>query len=116
MWVVIESIVCEINSWVIVKNEFASYSLNDLVRDWVTCIRDFNVACVAPPLRRNSLDVGTFKVNFDVASRGNPGLLGFGCVFRDANGHVMGVKGWSVGCDGCYASKDHGVIGRLEAR
>lgn len=32
MWVVIDSIVCEINSWVLV-GEFKNCSLNDMVRD-----------------------------------------------------------------------------------
>lgn len=80
MWAVIDSIVCEISSWVLVKKEISNFSLNDIVRDWVTCIKDLNVAQKVPPFSWNPPDVGTFKINFDGASCGNPGLFGFGCV------------------------------------
>lgn len=91
MWTVINSIVCEISSWVLEKKEFSSRSLNDLVRDWVTCIKDLNVTCKVHPLCWNPPKVGIFNVNFDGASCGNPGPSSFGCVLRDASGHVMGV-------------------------
>lgn len=82
MWAVIDFIVYEISLWIIVKNEFKSCSLNDMVRDWVACIS-------APIFYRNPVqrwippNIGKYKVNFDGASCGNLGPGAFGCVMRD---------------------------------
>lgn len=92
-------IVCEINSWVLVK-EFNSCSLNDMVQDWVSCILDSNRIDMVPLQRWNPLDIGKCKVDFDGASFGNPGSTTFRCVMRDCQGNIIGVKGGSIGvCD-----------------
>lgn len=35
---------------------------------------------------------GTLKLNFDGASKGNPGEAGFGSVVRNSDGHIMGLQ------------------------
>lgn len=64
-------------------------------------------------------------VNFDGASYGNLGLSGFGCILRDANSHVMGVKGGPLGVmdvmqaetmgllEGLKLARDKGAMGCL---
>lgn len=45
-------------------------------------------------------NIGKCKVDFDGASFGNPGLRAFGCVMRDCQGNIIGVKGMPIGvCD-----------------
>lgn len=80
---VIDSIISETSSWVLVNNDFKHYSLNDMMRNWVTCIlvplhwKHVLVLEWVPPLD------GKVKVNFDGALLGNLGLAGYGCVMRD---------------------------------
>lgn len=107
-----DSIICKISYWVLVKKEFSNCSLNDMVRDWVTCVKDLNIVHHMPSLCWNPLEVGLYKVNFDGASCGNLGPSTFGCVLRDANGH--GCQWWSAWCDGCYPRENHGVVGMLK--
>lgn len=49
VWVVIDSIVCEISSWVLVK-EFQNCSMNDMVKDWVSCILGYRTTMHSPTL------------------------------------------------------------------
>lgn len=39
-WMVIDSIICEVASWVPVKDKFKSCNLNDMMRNWIACISD----------------------------------------------------------------------------
>lgn len=71
VWAVIDSIVCEISLWVLVKKEFKSCSLNDMVCDWVVS--------ASPTFNRNPVqrwippNIGQYKVNFDGACCANLG-------------------------------------------
>lgn len=91
MWVVINCIVCEISSWVLVKKEFNFCSLNDMVRDWVSCISDSNEIDIGSLQRWNPPDIRKCKVNFDSTSFGHSGPAAFGCVMRQGN--IIGVRG-----------------------
>lgn len=104
VWAVVDSITCEVSSWMLTNIAFKGCSLNDMVREWITCIS------ILPPCERK------FKVNFDGASFGNLGMAGFGCVMRyvmrDLHGCIILVKGGLLGiCDANYAE----IIGFLEA-
>lgn len=80
MGAIIDSIICEASSWVLVKNEFSVFSMDDMMRDWATCI--------SVPVYGKKEDHGVWtpreagkvKINFDGASFGNPGMAGFWCV------------------------------------
>lgn len=72
-WAVIDSIVCEISLWVLVKKEFKNCSINDMARDWVSCIMSYNGVKHVPSLPWIPPELGRFKVNCDGASFGNPG-------------------------------------------
>lgn len=93
MWAVIDSIVCQINSWVLVKKEFNNCSINDVIRDWVSCISDFNGVNNDPLLDWIPPIFGKRKVNFDVASVRNPRPVAYGYVMQDSQGHVIRFKG-----------------------
>lgn len=114
MWAVIDSIVCEINSWVLVKKEFSNCSLNDMVRDWVTCITNLNNANHVPSLSWNPLEVEIYKFNFDGASSGNLGPSAFGCIMRDTNGQIMGVKGSLFGLTNAIHAEAMGLLEGLK--
>lgn len=89
----------------------------------MTCIMDLNIVHRVPSLSWNPLKVRLYKVNFDGASCGNPGPSTFGCVWRDANDQIMGVKGGLLGVmddihanimgllEGLKLSIDKGVVG-----
>lgn len=40
---------------------------------------------------------GKLKLNFNGASLGNPGPAGYGCFMKDAQGHIILVKGGRLG-------------------
>lgn len=80
---VIDSILCEVGSWLLVKKEFEDCSPNEFMRDWSLCISlptklSPLIGDWVPPPR------GKVKVNFDEASFGNPGPPAYGCVVRDS--------------------------------
>lgn len=91
----------------------------------MTCIKDLNIVHHVPSLIWNPPEVRLLKVNFDGASCSNPGPSGFGCVLRDANGQVMGVKGGPLGVidamhtetmgllEGLKLARDKGAMGCL---
>lgn len=89
----IDSILCEVGSWLLVKKEFENFSLNDFLKDWGTCI--------LPSLRLATIyhnawvptNFGKLKINFDGASFGNPRPIAYGCVFRDLQGIITLAKG-----------------------
>lgn len=70
---VINSIICEVASWVLVKKKFKDVSMTDIVRDWITCIsispsmKNVWMMDWVPPCMRK------LKVNFDAASLGTQG-------------------------------------------
>lgn len=43
MWAVIDYIICEVSSWMLTNSVFKGCSLNDMVRDWITCISVYPV-------------------------------------------------------------------------
>lgn len=88
-WLAINSIICEVASWVLMKDEFKSCNLNDIQRDWISCISvspcrttPFVLEWVPPPK-------GKVKINFYGASFGNLGPVGYGCLMRDPQGSII---------------------------
>jgi hypothetical protein len=59
--------------------------------------------------------VGFFKVNFDGASKGNPGSVGFGVVIRDDTGQIIYVSVGSLGVDTNNAAKLWALIKGIQA-
>ena len=55
-----------------------------------------------------------FKLNFDGASRGNPGLAGFGGLCRDHDGRIMMVFLGSIGQDTNKSAELEGLIRGFE--
>lgn len=94
---VIDSILGEVFSWLLVTKEFHDCSQNDFMRDWVACIsmtynpNDRQSKVWVPPL------VGMLKLNFNGASFGNPGPTGFRCVIRDSHGVIIHVRYGPIG-------------------
>lgn len=90
---VIDSIIMVIGPWVMVKKEFKHCTMNDFIRDWVSCIS----MTIRSWYKRGGewlpLGDGILKVNFDGASFGNPGPTRYGCIMRDSLGSVILVKG-----------------------
>lgn len=77
----------------------------------MTCISDYNRIDRAPLQEWRPSESGKYKVNFDGASFGNPGLAAIGCVMRDCHGNIIGVKGGPMGvCDAMLAE----TMGLLE--
>lgn len=89
MWTVIDTTVFETSSWVLVKKEFSNCSLNDMVRDWVSCISISNGGISHPYLEWSPPDSGIYKVNFDRASMGNPDPAAFHSVMRGSDGFII---------------------------
>lgn len=79
----INSILCEVGSWLLVNEEFVDFSLNDFLKNWSLCITSYSCHVSSsypswvPPLR------GKVKINFDGASFSNPRLVVNGCVVHD---------------------------------
>lgn len=106
----VDSIICEVSSWVLVKKEFKGWNLNDMIRDWC---RVYRVPHIAPPLVLDWIPPlgGQVTINFDGASFGNLGPVGYGCLMRDSQGSIILVKGGPLGrCDVNHAE----LIGMLE--
>lgn len=97
MRVVIDSILFEISSWVLLKKEFSAFSLDDMLRKWTSCI--------SIPIHKELGETGEWippaagkvKINFDEVSFGNPGLAGYRCVMRDSQGVITVAKGGPIG-------------------
>lgn len=111
---VIDSIVCETSSWVLVKKEFSKYSLNEMVRDWVLCISMSNGGIIHPSLEWSPPDCAIYKVNFDGASFNNPGPAAFGCVMRDSHDLIIWVKGGPIGVSHAIHAETMGLLEGLE--
>lgn len=86
---VMNSIIREMGSWLMVTKEFKELSWSMLTNDWVTSIslNTIQVNKVFMECKRPS--VIALKLNFDGFSIGNLGLGGFGCVIRDCNGTII---------------------------
>lgn len=70
----IDSILCEVGLWLLVRREFKDCSMNLFLRDWVSCI--FSNIC-SIHVRGGDWDapmVGKVKVNFDGTS--------YGCIMK----------------------------------
>lgn len=79
----------EVGSWLMVYEEFKGLSLSGFVRDWVT-----SISFSAPLFAKNSMEwipppPESIKLNFDGASKGNPGPARYGCVVRNCHGGVV---------------------------
>lgn len=61
MWAIIDFIVSEISSWVLMKKEFKNCSLNDRVWDWGSCISDSNGANIVSIQLWTPQDMGKCK-------------------------------------------------------
>lgn len=62
-----------------------------------------------PPL------VGTLKLNFDGASKGNPGPVGFGCVIQDHDHNIIrALRGPLKICDAITAKTTSLLMGLRE--
>lgn len=102
---------CEVGSWLLIKKEFKGVTMNDLTRDYITCI-SIHASRVhpsrewVPPCTRN------LKINFDGASFGNPSPAGYGCVLRDHDGVIEGVNGGPIRRADANQAK---LIGLLES-
>lgn len=93
----IDSIICEVSSWVILNPPFKDCSLTDMVRDWITCISASPTHRVSPNLVWMPPCEGKIKMNFDGT------LAGYGCVMRDSHRSIILVKDGSLGtCDANY--------------
>lgn len=86
---VIDSILYEVASWLMVTNEFRELSLNTFMMDWVFCI-------FSSPLNQDIVDKGwempmegKVKLNFDASSFGNSGPAVYEGVARHSLGKVL---------------------------
>lgn len=74
-----------------------NFLMNDMIRDWVSCIMDSNGVNIVPIQVWKPPDMRKYMVNFDGASFGNLGPVAFGCVMCDYQGKIIGVKGGLLG-------------------
>lgn len=79
------------------EKSFKDCSLNVFLRDWMTCIVTPLTTRQAMALDWVPLMAGKVKINFDGASFGNLGPVGYGCVMQYSQGIVMLVKGGLIG-------------------
>lgn len=85
----IDSITRELGSWCFISKEFYGLSISDFLRDGVSSIsscpprEDVVAGSWTPP------PLGILKLNFDSASKGNPGPAGLGSVVRECNWAVL---------------------------
>jgi len=76
-----------VGSWLYVTVEFKGLFLSDFFRDWVT-----SISSSPPPSQFRKDDCwkpppqGSLKLNFDGASKGNPGPVGYECVVHNHEG------------------------------
>jgi len=90
----------KVSSWVLVKKEFKSWNLNDMIRDWMSCILGSPYIVSSLVLDWISPLEGQVKINFDGASFGNLGPAGYGCLMRDSQGSIISIKGGPLrSCD-----------------
>lgn len=87
---VIDIIIQEVGSWLVIAKEFHGISLADMVQDWKACILLNSPDLVGlegwwqpPP------PPGRCKLNFNCSSKGNSGPSGFGCVIRNSHGDII---------------------------
>lgn len=130
---VVDSVLREVGSWLMITKEFKDYSLSIFMNNWITGI-SLNI----PRLSKALMDchppnMGYFKMTFGGESKENSGSVGFGCVLYDWYGHVIRVISGLLGvCDstkvesmwllvglheikklgigGCIVERDSGVV------
>lgn len=76
-----------------VKKEFKDVSMTNIVRDWVTCVLISSSMKQTPVVDWVPPCVGKLKANFDGASFGNSGPVGYGCLVRDHLISIISVEG-----------------------
>lgn len=86
----IDSIMREVISWLSVVKEFQDIPPSMILHyDWVSSLKWAFPVCRKKLLSWVPPPIGSFKHNFDGASKGNPGQDGFGCVIRDHDHYVV---------------------------
>ncbi|GLJ11445.1 hypothetical protein SUGI_0167940 [Cryptomeria japonica] len=58
--------------------------------------------------------IGNFKMNFDGASRGNPGKFGYGAIIRNEFGNFVGAKYGSLGINTNNMAELAGLLAGME--
>lgn len=92
----IDSIICKVRSWLLIK-EFGDFSLNEFLKDRITCILIFVRPVLNKPNEWVPPMVGKVKVNFDEVSFSNPRPTRYGCILRHSNGCIILAKGEPIG-------------------
>lgn len=89
---VIEAIIRELGSWLMISRDFKDLLLSYFIRDWASPISYLSSPYTNPKVLAWKVPPqGVIKLNFDGASKGNPSLVGFGCVICDHNGNICKV-------------------------
>lgn len=100
----INAVVSEVGSWLMVTEEFEGLSLSDFVRDWVTRISSSALRADKKSLDWINPPSEIFKLKFDGTSKGNHGFEGYGCVVCDCLGGVVWASTNLLGsCDSAKA-------------
>lgn len=84
---VIDAIIRELGGWLKASPDFKDLLLGDFLRYWVSAISCLSstTQSTRTMCRRKSPHC-VLKLNFDGASKGNPGPASFGCVICDHKG------------------------------
>lgn len=91
VWVVCDSILCEVRLWMLVVKEYSDFSLNDMMRDWCVCIWMFAPSNVLVLSNWVPPPDGVFKLNFDGSYLGYPSEARYRCIIQDGSGKVIWV-------------------------
>lgn len=85
----VDFIIREVRSWLVVTKEFKEFSLSIFTNNWVIGM-SLNTTWVnkvivewKPPL------IGYLKLNFNGSSTGNLSLARYGCVIKEYNGTII---------------------------
>lgn len=81
-------IILKVARWALVRKEFKSFSLSDILFNWEACMscgrkKNNKIMPWTPP------PVGAFKFNEDGASRGKPGPASIGGVLHNSKGEIL---------------------------
>lgn len=107
---VIDSILCEVGSWLIVRKEFNDILLNPFMSDWVACICSHSIKNRSIGAEWKLPREGNIKLNFDGSSMGNLGSSGFLCTARNDQGKFLFVKCGPLGINCSNAAEIMGLL------